>query len=81
MLRAIVNVSESLDDIEILTPLRTSSWNHLVFSVEASEGQTPSISVFINGSLALSAMVHATSVTGMKGPLRIGRDLDNIGPR
>lgn len=61
--------------------IHAGKWNHLAFSFENSSDELFSATVFVNGVPDVSVAFRETSVVGNDGPLHIGRDPSNLGPR
>ncbi|CAN0479666.1 unnamed protein product, partial [Ectocarpus sp. 8 AP-2014] len=61
--------------------LNAGTWNHVVFTFENTTSGEFSSSIFINGTLDISVQFDGTTVLGNDGPLHIGRDTSNLGPR
>lgn len=61
--------------------LAAGTWSHLAFSFENNPSEGFSATIYINGTLDISVAFNGTSVVGNDGPLHIGRDPSNFGPR
>lgn len=77
-----VTTSEEPDiGIDSVTALAPFSWNHVAFSFNSTTDSAFSATVFVNGVADISVTFRDMEVRGNDGPLYIGRDPGNIGPR
>lgn len=74
--------SETNPDIgaDTLASLRVNTWSHVAFSFENMTGGSYVAHVFINGTLDIS-VDYGPNILANHGPLHIGRDPSNLGPR
>ncbi|CAM9903173.1 unnamed protein product [Hapterophycus canaliculatus] len=61
--------------------LVAGTWSHVAFSFDNIPSESFSASIFINGTLDVSVAFNGTTAVGNDGPLHIGRDPRNFGPR
>lgn len=82
--RITLRVSSSLDpDIgtDTVASLQSRAWNHVAFSFRNNTEEVFSATVFVNGEVDVSVEFRDIDVIGNNGPLHIGRDPTNLGPR
>lgn len=74
--------SETHPDVgaDSIASLGTNTWNHVAFSFTNNSDGSFSACIFINGTLDIS-MEFNEHVLSNTGPLHIGRDPSNQGPR
>lgn len=65
---------------DTLGSLRVNTWSHVAFSFENITGGSFVARVFINGTLDIS-VDYGSNILANPGPLHIGRDPSNLGPR
>ncbi|CAM9350301.1 unnamed protein product [Ectocarpus fasciculatus] len=61
--------------------LNAGTWSHVVFTFDHTTSGEFSSAIYINGTLDISVQFNGTTVLGNDGPLHIGRDTSNLGPR
>lgn len=63
--------------------ISSGSWNHVAFSFfnNTVNNEAFSATIFVNGVVDISMTFGEVDVVGNNGPLHIGRDLSNPGPR
>ncbi|CAM9568879.1 unnamed protein product [Scytosiphon promiscuus] len=67
--------------IDSRASLAAGTWSHVAFSFDNNPRMSFSASIYINGTLDVSMAFNGTNVVGNDGPLHIGRDPSNLGPR
>lgn len=77
-----VTTSEEPDiGVDSITALAPHSWNHVAFSFDNATEDAFSATIFVNGIADVSVTFRDMKVRGNDGPLHIGRDPSNVGPR
>lgn len=66
---------------DAMAALQARTWNHLAFSFDNSTEEGFSATIFVNGVVDISIVFRGVHVVGNDGPLHIGRDPSNLGPR
>lgn len=82
--RITLRVSSSTDpDVgsDTVASLQSRAWNHVAFSFQNNTKEAFSATVFVNGEVDISVEFRDIDVVGNNGPLHIGRDPTNPGPR
>lgn len=67
--------------VDSIASLTAGSWSHVAFTFDNSTKHIFSATIFINGTLDISMEFSRTNVLGNDGPLHVGRDPSNRGPR
>lgn len=75
--------SDTTPDIgaDSVASLIAGTWSHVAFTFDNSTNGAFLAKIFINGTLDISVEFSGTSVLGNDGPLHVGRDPSNRGPR